>query len=178
MPLSVKDAYKYCPRCGEAFSGHTDIVNTCAACGLHLYLSPKPCTTILLFNGEGRLLLTKRGIEPKKGYWDVPGGFCEVGESIEETAIREAREELHVEISVDAFLNSLPDMYEYQGILYPILPTGIVAHIVSGVPEPDDDVAGFAFFTPDEALQLDLAFPSSHKSIQEYLDTIDKKIPA
>ena len=172
MPLSVKDAYRYCPRCGELFSSHSDIVNACKACGLHLYLSPKPCTTILLFNDEGKLLLTKRGIEPKKGYWDVPGGFCEVGESIEETAIRESREELHVEIHVDAFLNSIPDVYEYQGIVYPILPTGIVAHITSGTPQPDDDVESFAFFTVDEALELDLAFASSHKSLREYLETI------
>lgn len=47
---------------------------------------------------DGRFLLVRRDIEPQRGLWQVPGGFMELGESAEEAAARELREEARLEI--------------------------------------------------------------------------------
>ncbi len=51
----------------------------------------------LIFN-RGRILLVERGKEPLKGYWSLPGGVLETGETLEEGMIREVREETGLEV--------------------------------------------------------------------------------
>jgi 8-oxo-dGTP diphosphatase len=47
---------------------------------------------------EGKLLLVRRGIEPFKGFWALPGGHLEEGESVEEAVVREAHEETGLQV--------------------------------------------------------------------------------
>jgi ADP-ribose pyrophosphatase YjhB (NUDIX family) len=49
---------------------------------------------------EGRILLCKRAIEPRLGYWTVPAGFMELGESLGEAAIRETWEEARAAVEL------------------------------------------------------------------------------
>jgi len=51
----------------------------------------------LLFD-RGRILLVERGKEPLKGYWSLPGGVLEIGETLEQGVIREVREETGLEV--------------------------------------------------------------------------------
>jgi ADP-ribose pyrophosphatase YjhB (NUDIX family) len=53
---------------------------------------------------DGRILLCKRAIDPRKGFWTLPAGFLELGESVEDGARREAREEACAELELDAML--------------------------------------------------------------------------
>src|SRR4029077_7931167 len=52
-----------------------------------------PCGGAIIPDGGGRLLLIKRGHEPGKGLWSIPGGRVEPGETDEQAVIREVREE-------------------------------------------------------------------------------------
>jgi 8-oxo-dGTP diphosphatase len=52
-----------------------------------------PCVGAIIIDGAGRLLLIKRGHEPGKGLWSIPGGRVEPGETDEQAVIREVREE-------------------------------------------------------------------------------------
>ena len=70
----------------------------CGNCGKIFYENPRIVTgTIPIYNNK--VLLAKRGIEPQKGKWNLPAGFLEMDETLEEGAIRETIEETGAEIS-------------------------------------------------------------------------------
>jgi ADP-ribose pyrophosphatase YjhB (NUDIX family) len=64
----------------------------CVACGRIVYLNPIPSVAAILYR-EGRVLLVKRSVEPGLGLWCLPGGFIELGESLEQAVAREVYEE-------------------------------------------------------------------------------------
>lgn len=65
----------------------------CGHCNETVYENPVPATCIVTVDENGRVLLVKRNVEPKKGFWCLPGGFIELGEKPEEGALRELEEE-------------------------------------------------------------------------------------
>lgn len=92
-------AYKYCPRCGTRFDKkkiHKDIELVCPDCGFIFFLNSKPTASCCLVTPLNEILLTKRGINPFKGRWDIPGGFLNLGELPENGLRREMKEELHM----------------------------------------------------------------------------------
>jgi A/G-specific adenine glycosylase len=104
-----------------------------------------------------RVLLGRRGIEPFLGLWDTPGGFVEVGESLEECVRRELREEAGVEIEVGRLVASVPDTYGPAGDA--TINAFFECRLLSGEPRPDDDVAELRWFAPDALPAADeLAF--------------------
>ena len=58
-----------------------------------------PCAGAVVRDASGRLLLVRRGQEPGRGLWSLPGGRCEPGETAAETAVREVREETGLEVA-------------------------------------------------------------------------------
>jgi NAD+ diphosphatase len=144
MPTTEElSEWRRCPRCGARLERSEGSVS-CPACGLSVYANPAPTASALLLDGDGRVLLARRADEPGKGLWDLPGGFMAEGEEPLETLRRELREEAGVEIEPQEFLGGLPDRYGETG------PWTInlywTARIVSGEPEPSDDVASFEWF--------------------------------
>ncbi|MEL7540390.1 MAG: NUDIX domain-containing protein, partial [Pseudomonadota bacterium] len=67
------------------------------------YQNPKIVAGAVVLKGE-QILLCKRAIEPRKGFWTLPAGFMELGESVEEAAQREAQEEALADIEIDRLL--------------------------------------------------------------------------
>ncbi len=88
---------KYCSNCGEKVTeiipqGDDRLRHVCEACKTVHYQNPKivaGCIPVW----ENRLLLCRRAIEPRHGLWTLPAGFMENGESTEQAASRETREE-------------------------------------------------------------------------------------
>lgn len=54
---------------------------------------------------NGKILIVKRGAEPGKGKWSVPGGLVELGETVEQTVIREVKEECGLEVEVGRLID-------------------------------------------------------------------------
>jgi ADP-ribose pyrophosphatase YjhB (NUDIX family) len=75
----------------------------CARCEFIHYQNPKIVAGAVCTWGD-KILLAKRAIEPRKGFWTVPAGYMELGETTEQAAEREAREEACAEIEIDRLL--------------------------------------------------------------------------
>ncbi len=75
----------------------------CGHCAFIDYQNPKIVAGAVVVKGD-KFLLCWRAIEPRKGYWTLPAGFMELGESVEDAACREAREEAEAEIEIDQLL--------------------------------------------------------------------------
>lgn len=76
----------------------------CAECGHVAYQNPKIVVGSVVAADDGRVLLCRRAIEPRYGFWTLPAGFLELGETVEEGAKREAFEEAQARIQIDGIL--------------------------------------------------------------------------
>jgi len=75
----------------------------CQRCDFVDYQNPKIVAGSVVLQ-DNKILLCKRAIEPRKGFWTLPAGFMELGESVEEAAQREAQEEALATIEIDRLL--------------------------------------------------------------------------
>ncbi len=101
-----------------------------------------------MLDGDGRVLLARRGIEPFLGLWDIPGGFVTPGETLADAVRRELREEAGVEVEVGRLVAAVPDVYGDGG--EPTINAFFECRITAGDPQPDDDVAELRWFAPAE----------------------------
>ncbi|HSX16685.1 MAG TPA: NUDIX domain-containing protein [Patescibacteria group bacterium] len=72
---------------------------------------------VMIFNDKGELLLTKRGQGAKneRGCWEVPGGGVEFGETLAQAAVREAKEEMGIDVTVVQQLFSIDHLIPAEG---------------------------------------------------------------
>ncbi|MBX2882154.1 MAG: NUDIX hydrolase [Granulosicoccus sp.] len=93
---------KFCSQCAapvvvEIPAGDNRERSVCKSCDLVHYENPKNVVGCLL-TWEGKVLLCKRAIEPRYGYWTLPAGFMENQETTQDGAAREAYEEAHASV--------------------------------------------------------------------------------
>jgi ADP-ribose pyrophosphatase YjhB (NUDIX family) len=163
------DTWKHCPRCGaeiDVDGGKAE----CAVCGFRAYASSKPTASAVCVDGEGRLLLSRRGVDPFQGMWDFPGGFLDEEEHPLDCVRRELKEEAGIEVEPLEFLGVWLDRYGGDGSGQTTLNLYWTVRIVGGVPEPADDVAELRWFAPDEIPEEELAFPHTRDVISTWRD--------
>lgn len=115
----------------------------CPSCGAIAYRNPLPVAAAVVLNEQREALLVLRKHEPHAGEWCLPGGFAELGETIDQAALRELREETGVEARVYRLLTARSmesDFYrDLLFICFEVERTG-------GREAPGDDAAGLAYF--------------------------------
>lgn len=99
---------RFCCYCGNNThlivpAGDSRERRVCPACGAVHYENPRVVVGCVPEH-EGRILLCRRAIEPRRGYWTVPAGFLENGESLEAGAARESYEEALAQVQIGSLL--------------------------------------------------------------------------
>jgi 8-oxo-dGTP diphosphatase len=111
-----------------------------------------PCVGAVIRDEAGRILLVKRGHEPGKGLWSVPGGRVEPGETDAQAVVREVREETGLEVECGPLLGAI----ERPGLAGTTLQISDYHAVVTGGElAAGDDAADVWWVTPDEAAGLD-----------------------
>jgi len=133
----------------------------CGGCRRVIYENPVPASCLVVVDPSDRVLLVKRNMEPQKGFWCLPGGFMELGETPEQAALRELKEEtgLSGQIEILLGINSNYSL-EYDTVLM----VGYLVKNYTGILKPGDDAADAAFFPLEEL--PDIAFSSHLKFIR------------
>ena len=157
---------KFCPYCGGRFErkhvqGRKRLV--CTGCGEIYYQNPFPAATALVLNQHNQLLLGKRAVEPAKGEWGLPGGFIEMGESMEQAALRELKEETGLEGKVLSFVGCFFQESLFYGS---IIIFGYRIEAAGGTLQAGDDVAEISYF--DLGSLPPVAFEAHRKLIANF----------
>lgn len=163
-------AYKFCPRCGGKLIFQQDNLIKCNSCGHNLYINPVPCNAVILENENREILLVKRKFPPQKGYWDLPGGFIQPDESLEESVKREIKEELNLDVAMTNIVGGYKDSYLYGGILYPTFVVTVASVVTGGNIKAADDISLYRYFPKDDVLSQKLAFKNLRQSLSDYLN--------
>lgn len=159
--------YRFCPRCGgdlelrEIKRGEPERL-VCRRCGFVFFLDPKVAAGTI-FSLDGGIVLIKRGIEPSYGKWVFPGGFVDRGETAEEAAIRETREEVQLDVSIERILN----VYSYPRFITIVIV--YAARCLGGTPAAGDEALEVRIFPPEEIPWEDLAFSSTRDALRDYV---------
>jgi ADP-ribose pyrophosphatase YjhB (NUDIX family) len=138
---------------------------TCPDCGYIAYENPKIVAGAVV-TVDDRILLCRRAIDPRKGFWTLPAGFLELHETPEEGARREAWEEARALIKIDALLAvySVPRISQVQ-LIYR-------AALAEPGFSPGIESLEVALFTWDDIPWNEIAFPSVHWALREYRSRI------
>jgi 8-oxo-dGTP diphosphatase len=151
--VGVLDGWRVCPRCGNELEPRHGGHLGCAGCGSNYWANSAPAVQGLLVR-DGRVLIGRRKIGPRKVHWDLPGGFLEEGEEPLDGLRREFLEETGIEIEPIEWLGAFIDPYDAQFVL------GLTWLVRGeGKPVAADDVEKLAWFGPGD-LPREMAFAS------------------
>ena len=140
----------------------------CDTCGYIQYDNPKIVVGAVA-GSRGRILLCRRAIEPRKGYWTVPAGYLELNESSEEGALREAREEANAELHLTGLLAvyNIPRISQVQLIYRAVL--------VSEDGSAGEESEEVSLFRAEDIPWRDLAFPSVRWALNQFAEVKNVK---
>jgi ADP-ribose pyrophosphatase YjhB (NUDIX family) len=141
----------------------------CPDCGFIQYDNPKIVVGSVV-RWRDRILLCKRAINPRKGYWTLPAGYLELNESAEAGAMREAWEEARAKIALDGVLAvyNIPRLSQVQ-IIYR-------ARLLDEAVGPGPESEEVRLVTRAEISSLEIAFPSVHWALAHDLETGDASV--
>lgn len=164
-----EEIYQFCPKCRGQLQKKAENLLACTQCSFRFYINPKACNAVILENEHGKMLLVKRKDEPRKGYWDLPGGFVDLEETYEESAIREVKEELGLVLQSVQYTSSYIDRYLYDGVNYFTICSVFTAQLPNSKITPADDITEAKFFAYNKLPFADFAFEGMVRGVKEYI---------
>jgi ADP-ribose pyrophosphatase YjhB (NUDIX family) len=154
---------RFCPRCRAEAEISFPQKLSCPSCGYGAYYNPSPVAAAIPVAPDGRIWLLRRGFSPGKDLWTFPGGFVDLGESVEEAARREVGEELLIRVELDRLVGvySRP---EDRVILV------VYAAWALGEPQTTAEATEVRSFAHAELPWEELAFWSTELALRDFLD--------
>ncbi len=160
----------YCHLCGAKYIEGKSQPWECSGCGNLSYQNSNPCAEIALFNEKGQVLISKRAFDPKKGKYDLPGGFLNLREKVHDGLVREIREELNLgpeDYSKPILVTSWIDDYVFSKEVLVNLSLVFAAKLKTKNISASDDVESFVFVDISELDSVDF-------SVSDYPEVIRK----
>ena len=158
----------FCSNCGAPIAIKTPPGDhlprfVCEQCGSIHYKNP------LLVLGcvpewEGRILLCRRAIEPRLGFWTVPAGFMEIGETLAEAALRETWEEALARVELGSLFSLVDVVHAGQVHVF------FKARLAQPEFGAGSETLEARLFSPEEIPWAELAFPSIRIALEQYLE--------
>lgn len=158
---SLEDV-RFCPRCAAEATIAYPRSLVCPACGYAAFYNPKPVACAIPHDTDGRLILLRRGFEPRRGHWSMPGGFVDLGETVEHAAIREVQEELHLRITIDRLIGVYSRAEDRTVVV-------VYAATALGTPTLSEEALEVRAFAPTAIPWQDLAFWSDESALRDLL---------
>lgn len=157
---------KFCSQCGETVDYRVPDKDNrerfiCDSCGVIHYQNPNNVCGAILTRGDN-VLLCRRAIDPRYGYWTLPAGFMENGETVEQAARREAIEEANAEAGSLQLFGVFSMPYISQVYLM------FCGELTDAAVSPGPESLEVGLFKPDEIPWDDLAFPVVARSLELY----------
>ena len=145
---------KFCPKCANELTarpeGGRDRL-ACPACG-YVFFGEFSIGVGGVVIRDGQALLIRRGQEPRRGWWQIPGGYCEHDEPIDEAVTREVYEEAGIHSRVENVLGLRHSLGAPSANVYVIFR---LTHL-GGEPRADsEEITGAGFFSLDEIATMD-----------------------
>ncbi len=136
----------------------------CTDCGFVAYENPKVVVGSVVHH-EGRVLMCRRAIEPRTGFWTLPAGYLELHETPQDGAVREAWEEARARIAIEGLLAvyGITRISQVQLIFR--------ARLADPSVEPGPESLEVALFRWDEIPWNEIAFPSVHWALRHHAET-------
>ena len=158
---------RFCPLCGTGLERRPvppedkhEMV--CIGCSFIFYLNHKVVAATIP-EDDGRVLLTRRTIQPSRGKWTFPGGFLDWGERVEDGAMRETWEETGLKVDLGGVLG----VYSYAGT--PIVIVVYRARVVGGEIRICHENDRVEWVEPAKIPWGELAFPSTEAALRDLL---------
>lgn len=157
---------KYCSSCGNEVTlkfteGRDRFV--CESCSTIHYTNPKIVTGALCV-WEDKVLLCRRAIEPRKGFWNLPAGYLEDFEKAEDGAIRETWEEAGTDIEIEKVLTVYNIPQANQVYIH------FLAKIKDGIVRNGEESIESALFSEEEIPWKEMAFTSSAFALRKFFE--------
>jgi ADP-ribose pyrophosphatase YjhB (NUDIX family) len=171
MTLGLLDhtAFKHCPRCASReIRSHEGKAVKCPDCEfLYFHNCASAVAAILEYNGK--IILGARERNPLKGLLDLPGGFVDYNESLEQALTREIKEELNITPQSLTYFSSAHNEYNYNGVNY-FCSVAIFRGQLESIDtiRAGDDFADFQLFDPAEIPFEKIAFISARSALERF----------
>ncbi len=162
------NSMKFCSHCGSEVSfdfveGDNRKRFVCTGCHTIHYTNPNVVVGALVHWGD-KVLLCKRAIEPRYGYWNLPAGYLEDGEKSEEGAAREVWEEAGAEVVIEGVhaVYNLPQANQVY--------IHFIGELKDGIYSNGPESIETALFTEEEIPWNEMAFTSSYFALKRYFE--------
>jgi ADP-ribose pyrophosphatase YjhB (NUDIX family) len=158
---------QFCSRCGQPTTfvtpeGDHLPRHVCQSCGTVHYENPRIVVGCVAEH-DGQILVCRRAIEPRRGFWTIPAGFMENNETLEAGAARECHEEALAHVSIDSLLAviNIPEAHQVHVFFR--------ARMVDGTFGAGPESLESKLVTADRIPWDEIAFPSTRYALEQFL---------
>lgn len=171
--LPVFNTFKHCPNCKSddisSANGHKYL---CAQCSFEYFHNTASAVAAIICCGD-EILFTVRAQDPGKDKLDLPGGFVDHNESLEQALSRELQEELSITVTNWQYFCSGSNVYHFKGVNYHTCDAIFIAHLEHKpqITLDPSEITEYKWLTKAQIDGSQMAFNSLQQAVDKFIST-------